>query len=107
MDARPSGLFHRQPAPIGVKPPFEHPVGLALFGRDQADDILAQTFRGLVDLEFGRKPIFILINVELTNLLDGLLNGSHLFLLTIRLQGLGVFGCRFISRRVGACLPPR
>ena len=62
------------------------------------------SFRGLVDLEVRGEPIFVLIDIELFDLLDGLLNRYHITLLTIRLQGPGVLEPNLLSRGTGARL---
>ena len=90
LHPRPSGLGHGQPALVSIKPPFEHPFRLALFGRNKADNIFGKALWGLVDLQIGRKSIFVLINIKRFNLLDGLFNRYHSTLLTYRLQGPGV-----------------
>ena len=48
FDLGPLRLAHGEPAPIGVEPPLEHPGGLVLLGRDEADGVLRQALRGLV-----------------------------------------------------------
>jgi hypothetical protein len=42
VELGPVGHLHRQPVAIGLQPPFEHPFGLILLGRDEADGIFAQ-----------------------------------------------------------------
>jgi hypothetical protein len=54
-DVRPPGLAglarERRPVPVGPKPPLQHELGLALLGRDQADDVLAEPGRQRVGLD--------------------------------------------------------
>ena len=77
VHARPSGLAHGEPAPIGVEPPREHPLGLILLGRDEADDVFGQALGGLVGFDVRHEPVFILVDVDAADLLDGLLYGRH------------------------------
>ena len=86
-DARPIRLSHGQPTAIGIKPPLEHPFRLALFRRDKPDNIFRKALRRFVDFEFSRKPVFVLVHVKRTNLLDSLFNRNHSSLPTFRLQG--------------------
>ena len=76
--ARPVRLLHGQPAAIGVEPPFEHPLRLALLGRDEADHVLGEALRGLLHLDFGLETVLVLINVDRADLLDRLLHRRHL-----------------------------
>ena len=71
-------LTHGQPAPIGLEPPPQHPGGLVLFRRNEADSIFAQALRGLVGFDVGLEPVLVLINVDEADLIDGLLYGRHL-----------------------------
>ena len=86
FDARPSRLAHGEPAPIGVEPPGEHPVGLALLGRDEADDILGQALGGLVGFDQRLEPILILVDVDAADPIDGLLHVPAFFP-PLRFQG--------------------
>ena len=78
IDARPLRLAHGEPAPIGVEPPFEHPGGLVLLRRNEADGVLRQALRGLVGRDQRLEPILVLVDVDLADLIDGLLYGRHL-----------------------------
>ena len=51
-------LLHLQPGAIGLQPPVEHPLGLVLLGRDEADRVLVQALGRelLLDVR-GRSPI--------------------------------------------------
>ena len=99
VELRPGRLGHRAPAAIGLQPPFEHPRGLALLLRNEADDILVQPLRRFDALDLRLEPVLVLVDVDLPNLVDGLLNCCHDLLLTILSR-------RFIpvssSRRCGA-----
>ncbi len=75
--ARPAGLAHGQPAPIGVEPPGEHPLRLVLLRRDEADDVFGEPLGGLVGFDVRLEPILVLIDVDTANLIDGLLYGRH------------------------------
>ncbi len=80
VDARPGRLAHGQPAAIGLEPPGQHPLRLVLLGRDETDGIFGKTLGGLVGFDIGDEPVFILVNVDASDLLDGLLYGRHLLL---------------------------
>src|SRR5262245_6058422 len=75
--ARPAGLAHGQPAPIGVEPPGEHPLGLVLLRRDEADNVFGKALRGLVGFDIRDESVLVLVDVDAANLLDGLLYGRH------------------------------
>ena len=90
VDARPGGLFHGQPAAIGLEAPFEHPVGLALLGRDEADDVLGKPLRGLVHLDLRLEAVLVLVDVNLTDLIDRFLHRRHIVLQSRRIQGPAV-----------------
>ena len=77
VDARPGRLLEGQPAAIGAEAPFKHPVGLALLGRNEADRILGQALRCLVHLDKGFESVFVLIHIDVADLLDGLLHSRH------------------------------
>jgi hypothetical protein len=49
VHARPQGLAHGEPAPIGVEPPREHPLGLIFLAENEADDIFRQALGALSD----------------------------------------------------------
>src|SRR6266705_1124277 len=61
---RPVGLGHVQPVAVGVEPPLEHPLRLALLRRDETDDVLAQAGRHDVGFDVGDEPV----RVRLQNL---------------------------------------
>ncbi len=77
FDPRPGRLLHGEPAAIGVEPPFEHPVGLALLARNEPDHVLGETLRRLLHLDFGREAVLVLIHVDRTDLFDRLLHSRH------------------------------
>ena len=107
IDPRPGRLAHGQPAPIGLEPPRQHPFGLVLLGRDEADDVLGQALRGLVGFDLGHEPVFVLVDVDPADLLDvSCTAGIHL--LRSRFQGPWVglsvmvgFGSRVGHLRLG------
>ncbi|MNT09626.1 hypothetical protein D3C72_1444160 [compost metagenome] len=86
-DARPCRLFHRQPALVSLKTPFQHPFRLLLLGRDEADHLFRKALRGLVDFNFGFEAVFILVHIDLANLIDRFLNRCHVVLQSRRSQG--------------------
>ena len=83
IDARPGRLAHGQPAAKGFEPPFQHPFRLVLLRRDEADGVFVQALRGLVGFDDGLEPIFVLVNVDTSDLIDGLLYGRHLSLFAV------------------------
>src|SRR5215213_4161965 len=64
-DARPLGLGHGEPVPIGFKAPCEHPFGLALLARNEDDDLLGEALGGLFGFDIGREAVFVLIDVDI------------------------------------------
>ena len=48
-------LLHLQPGAIGLEPPVEHPLGLVLLGRDEADGVLVQALGRELLLDVGRR----------------------------------------------------
>ena len=77
VDARPARRLHGQPAAISVKTPFEQPFRLVLFGRDEADNILAEALGGLVGLDIRHEAVFIGLDLDRTDAVDGLLDSRH------------------------------
>ena len=73
----PGRLLHGQPAAIGLEPPLEQPVGLALLRRDEADDLLVEALRGLDRFDVGVEAVFVLVDVDLADAGDGLLHCRH------------------------------
>ena len=80
VDARPGRLAHGQPALVGFQPPGQHPLRLVFLGRDETDGIFRKALGRLLGLDIGHEAIFVLINVEASDALDGLLYGRHSFL---------------------------
>ena len=78
VDARPVRLAHGEPAAIGLEPPLEHPLRLVLLRRNEADGVLGEAFRGLLGFDQRLESVLVLVNVDLTDLIDGLLYGRHL-----------------------------
>src|SRR5262249_41027558 len=70
-------LAHGQPAPESLEPPREHPLGLVLLRRDEADGVFVEPLGGALGFDIGDEAVLILINVDAADLLDGLLNGRH------------------------------
>src|SRR6185312_17098828 len=96
-----------QPAPIGLKPPGEHPLRLALLGRDKADDILGKPLRGLVGFDIGDESVLVLVDVDAADPLDRLLDGRH-SLLRSRVKAVaGVVGYGRFSVPGAMILRPR
>ena len=77
LDLGPFRLLHGQPALIGVEPPGEHPVRLALLARDETHRVHRQALRGLVGFDQRLKTILVLIDVDAPDLIDGLLYCRH------------------------------
>ncbi len=61
VELGPVDLLHLQPGAIGLEPPFEHPLGLALLGGDEADRVLVEALGRelLLDVR-GEAPLIIL-----------------------------------------------
>ncbi len=59
-DVRPARLLHGEPVAEGLEPPFGHPLGLALHGREPADDGLVETGRERVLLDVGDEAGLVL-----------------------------------------------
>ena len=75
-----------QPAAIGLKAPFEHPVRLVLLGRDETDGVFRQALGGLVHLDDRLEPVFDTVDVDLADPIDRLLHSRH-SVLRSRFQG--------------------
>ncbi len=103
FDLGPFRLAHGEPALVGVEPPGQHPFRLVLLGRDEADDVLGKSFRCLLGLDLGFKPILVLIDVDTADLIDGLLHCRHSSLRS-RFQGPRVGSSRY-GRRPGSDHP--
>ncbi len=84
--ARPVRLAHGQPALEGLEPPRQHPLRLVLLGGDETNGAFIEALGGLFGFDVGDEPIFVLINVDAFDLLDGLTYGRHSSLRS-RLQG--------------------
>ncbi len=101
VDARPGRLAHGQPALVGAEPPLEHPFRLVLLGRDETDGVFRQALGGLFGFDVGDEPVFVLVNVDESDLIDGLLYGRHSSLRS-RLQGPRVGFVGYGAERVFA-----
>ena len=77
IDPRPCGFFQSKPALERIQPPFEHPFRLVLLGRNHPDRIFVQTLRSCIAFDNGLETVFVLVNVDLTDLINGLLHGRH------------------------------
>ena len=77
FDLGPFRLAHGQPAFVGIEPPRQHPVRFVLFRRNEAHDIFGQALRGLFRFNQRLKSVFVLIDVDAPDLLDGLLHCRH------------------------------
>ena len=101
---RPVRLLHGEPAAIGVETPRQHPFRLVLLGRNEPDRVLGKALRGLVGLDVGDEPVFVLVDVDAANPLDRLLDCRHsslrsrgqgpwvgLSVMVVRFPGWGTF----------------
>ena len=77
LDLGPFRLAHGQPAPVGVEPPRQHPFGLVLLRRNEPDGVFAKALGSLLGFDQRLEPILVLVNVDTTDLIDGLLHGRH------------------------------
>ena len=77
LDVGPLRLRHRQPVPVGLQSPLEHPSGLILLGRDQADDVLVQPGRNQVSFHVGVKAILVFLGRQG---FDAVYRGRHVIL---------------------------
>jgi hypothetical protein len=68
VHARPRGLAHREPVPIGGEAPFEHERRLVLLRRDLADHVLGEAVRNRVGLDVGDEAVLILAGDEVVEL---------------------------------------
>ena len=59
VELGPAHLLHGQPGAIGLEPPFEHPFGLVLLGRDEADRVLVQALGRELLLDVGGEAPFV------------------------------------------------
>ena len=62
-------LFQRQPMTVGLEPPLQHEFRLALLLRDQADDVLIQTWRHCVGFNVGIEAVFVFLVSQFMDLL--------------------------------------
>ena len=77
MDPRPSRLRHGLPALERFETPSQKPLGLALLGRDEAHGRFIKPLRSFDALDAGLKTVFVLVDIDLLDLIDRLLNSSH------------------------------
>ncbi len=55
----PRRLGHLEPVPIGLEPPLEHPVRLALLLRNEPDDVLVEPSGGELRLDVGGPAVLV------------------------------------------------
>src|SRR6266566_1593944 len=55
----PVRLAHLEPVAVGLQAPLQHPFRLALFGRDQPDDVLVQTGRHDLGFDVGDEAVLV------------------------------------------------
>ncbi len=84
--AGPGGLFHGLPARQGFEAPREHPLGLPLLGRDEAHDVGVEAFGRLYRLDVGLEAVLVLVDIDLSDLVDGLLDCGHRALSRLAVQ---------------------
>src|SRR5215211_1948904 len=98
IDARPFRLALRQPVTIGFEPPVQHPFGLVLLRRDEANRIFGQALGGLFRFDQRLEPVLVLIDIDAADLVHRLLHGRHISLRS-RFQGprVGLVGYDFVS----------
>ena len=77
LDVGPRRLRHAEPAVVGLEPPLQHPAGLALLLRDEADGALVEPLRRLDRLDVGLEAVLVLVDVDPLDLVDRLLNCGH------------------------------
>ena len=53
---------------VGLQPPFQQPVGLVLLGRDQSDDVFAQSRGDDIGVDIGDEAVLVLVDCELTDI---------------------------------------
>ena len=70
VDLGPGGLVHLQPATIGVEALLEHPLGLFLLGRNEADHVFRQALGGHVGLDHGLEAVLVLVDVDFPDAFD-------------------------------------
>src|SRR6266566_4035210 len=55
----PVRLAHPEPVAVGLQAPLQHPFRLALFGRDQPDDVLVQAGRHDLGFDVGDEAVLV------------------------------------------------
>ena len=54
------GVFEQlRDVAVGLEPPLEHPLGLALLRGDEADDLFAEALRDRVGVRLGDEPVLV------------------------------------------------
>src|SRR5690606_35467034 len=76
VELGPVDLLHLQPGAIALQPPVEHPFGLILLGRNEADRVFVQPLGRKVLLDVGDEAPFVILGDALLELavLDGLVH---------------------------------
>src|SRR2546421_9247569 len=83
---------------VGAEPPRQYPFWL--FGRNEPDGLFGRALRSFLGFDLRLEPILIAVNIETTDLIDGLLYGRH-WSLRARFEGPRV-GLRRLSRCRGS-----
>jgi hypothetical protein len=77
-DLGPLGLCHGEPVLIGLEPPVEQPVRLALLVGDEPDDVLVEALGRGLGLDVGHEAVLVALVGDLLNLSCRFDRGSHL-----------------------------
>ena len=76
VELGPADFLHLEPGAIGLQPPVEHPLGLVLLGRDEADRVFVEALGREFLLDVGDEAPFVILRDLLLELavLDGLVH---------------------------------
>src|SRR6185437_17015727 len=111
MNPRPSRLGHGLPALERFETPGQKPLWLALLGRDEAHGRFIKPLRSFDALDAGLKTVFVLVDIDLLDLIDRLLNSSHFLRLSFNnpaaVRGNAKFSLRCERRCSGNRFPCR
>src|SRR6516165_12666461 len=77
MELCPIRLRHLQPRAESCEAPFEQPIRLFFFGRDEADRVLVEAGRSFVGFDIGHKAVFVALLGERPDGLEGVCRGGH------------------------------
>src|SRR5579884_747442 len=61
VELGPGHFLHLEPGAIGLEPPVEHPLGLVLLGRDEADRVFAEALGRELLLDVGDEAPFVVL----------------------------------------------